>query len=528
MPTVSELRERASSYEQEGQIAKALAVYDHVLKHLAGKPAIAKVVSLFVKVGDLRLRLDHRADAVAAYENAAEHYAAQGSSQRVTAMCTKILGAQPGRLGVHAKFARQLVGHGHVGAATDVLVEYAQDAQLDKAVEVLDELEGRPDAVVKPMLESLLDSIERGEPLKTEETARRVSRRLSIETDAIVGELSNVLIETSSGEDVAAVVANAADRTSEPLTPEALDLGFTTGELATVQETPPEDHEAPAADTEPVAAEVSGPEPPVITTPHSKPSIPDLELTADVSAAIREWKPPVTEPPTAPAVDGEKAPPSVTSTPEHLEETSDLSAAAREWRPPVTDPPIPPAVDGEKSPPSVTSKPTPKHLEETSDLSAAAREWKPSPTEPEPGPQKTRRSPALLVVGGFLVGLLSGVGLAMAGVIPIVSGNGSEAPIAPTPPPVQQPDAPTPAPVTPVADTTAAVGSVADTPSAADTAIDTTLASYTAVVTDSVAGLSTTDSLATPVDTTPSPTPTDTVSVDPAASTVPIMVAVRR
>ena len=65
MPTVSELKERASSYEQEGQIEKALAIYDHILKHLEGKPAIAKVVvPLFVKVGDLRGMLDHWADAV--------------------------------------------------------------------------------------------------------------------------------------------------------------------------------------------------------------------------------------------------------------------------------------------------------------------------------------------------------------------------------------------------------------------------------------------------------------------------------
>ena len=201
MPTVSELKERASSYEEHGQFEKALAIYDHILKHLEGQPAIAKVVPLFVKVGDLRLNLDHSGDAVAAYEAAAEHYATQGSSQRVTAMCRKILGIQPGRLGVRAKFARQLMEHGHVGAATDVLVEFAQERQLDKAVEVLDELEGRPDDEVKPMLESLLDSMDRGEPLKAEETARRVSTRLSIATDAIVGELSNLWteIETSSG-----------------------------------------------------------------------------------------------------------------------------------------------------------------------------------------------------------------------------------------------------------------------------------------------------------------------------------------
>ncbi len=369
MPTVSEFKERALSYEEEGQVEKALAIYDHIVKHLEGKAAITTVVSLFVKVGDLHLKLDRSGDAVAAYERAAEHYALQGSSQRITALCTKILGIQPGRLGVHAKFARLLVQHGHVGSAADVLVEYAQNARLDKAVEVLDELEGRPDAEVKPMLESLLDSIERGEPLKAEETARRVSRRLSIVTDAIVGELANVRIETSSGDIVRPIEATEADRTSEPLTPEPIDLGFTTGELATE----PEEEEAPAAATPEPAA-----------------------------------------------------------------------------------PPAPPAVEAEKPPLSVTPRPTPEHLDVTVDPSAAAREWKPFVAQPRPEPHKTGRSPAVLVGEGCLLGLLSGVGLAMAGVIPIGGGNGSEAQLGSTPPPAQQGATPAPAPVTPVGDTTAA------------------------------------------------------------------------
>ncbi|MEE9534157.1 MAG: hypothetical protein V3W06_07035 [Acidimicrobiia bacterium] len=403
MPTVSEFKERALSYEEEGQVEKALAIYDHILKHLEGKAEIATVVPLFVKAGDLRLKLGHSGDAVASYERAAEHYALQGSSQRITVLCTKILDIQPGRLGVHAKFSRQLVEHGHVRSATDVLVEYAQDAQLDKAVEVLDELEGRPDAEVRPMLESLLDSIERGEPLKTEETARRVSRRLSIATDAIVGELSHVRVETSSGRIVRPIEATEADRTTEPFTPEPIDLGLTTGDLATEPETQPEEEEeAPAA-----------------------------------------------------------------ATPE---------------------PAAPPAVEAEKPPPLDSPRLTPEHWDVNNDPSAADREGKPLVARPRPEPQKTGRSPAVLVGEGFLLGLLSGVGLAMAGVIPTGGVNGNQAQLQSTPPPAQQSEAPTPAPVTPIADTTAVADSVADTSRAE---------------TDLVAELSPIDSLGTPADTTP-------------------------
>ena len=117
--------------------------------------------------------------------------------------------------------------------------------------------------------------------------------------------------------------------------------------------------------------------------------------------------------------------------------------------------PAPPAVEVEKPPPLVTPRPTPEHLDVTVDPSAAAREWKPFVGQPQPEPQKTGRSPAVLVGEGFLLGLLSGVGLAMAGVLPIGGGNGSEAQFGSTPPPAQQSDAPTPAAVTPGADTTA-------------------------------------------------------------------------
>jgi hypothetical protein len=353
VPTVSELKERASSYEEHGQVDKALAIYDHILKHLEGQAAIASVVPLFVKVGDLRLRLNHSGDAVAAYERAAEHYAALGSSQRVTALCRKILGIQPGRLGVHAKFARQLMEHGHLGSATDVLAAFALDRQLDKAVEALAELEGRPDAEVKPMLESLLDSMDRGEPLKAEETARRVSRRLSIATDAIVGEIFDVQIETSSGEDVGTDEAVEDYRISVPMTPEAFDQGSTTGESATESEEEEGEEDAP------------------------------------------------------PAVEAEKQPLSFTP------------------RPPSDD---------------ATARP-----------SAADREWKPFVAQPGSKSQKTGLSPAVLVGGGLLLGLLGGVGLSMAGVIPISFGNGSEAQLGSTPP-GEQTDAPAPAPVPPVAD----------------------------------------------------------------------------
>jgi tetratricopeptide (TPR) repeat protein len=71
---VSELKERARALEQQGEGAKALAIYEHILKHLEGTPALERELPLYVKVGDLALKLGDPAKAIAMYEQALEHY----------------------------------------------------------------------------------------------------------------------------------------------------------------------------------------------------------------------------------------------------------------------------------------------------------------------------------------------------------------------------------------------------------------------------------------------------------------------
>ena len=222
MATVSDFREQARAFEQQGQVHKALAIYRHILKHVEGTPALVKVLPVYVKVGDLLLKQNQREEAVAFYEKAAEQYAQQGSAQRVSALCAKILRADQQRSGVDVAYARKLMEHGHVSAAGDVLSHYADTAGLTKFAEALDELTGTPDAEVEPMLQRLLDSLEQGERTATEKVAERVSLQIQRITDGMAGDLLGV----------SAVVGGATEQKPE-LTPHMIDLGFSKSPITT-------------------------------------------------------------------------------------------------------------------------------------------------------------------------------------------------------------------------------------------------------------------------------------------------------
>jgi hypothetical protein len=229
VPTVSNLKDQARAYEQKGQIRKALAIYQHILRHLEDKPAVVKVLPLYVKVGDLLLKQNQRVAAVASYEKAAEQYAALGSARRVSALCTKIVRADSQRSDVHVHFTRRLIESGHVGSARDVLADYTDAVGLDKASEALDDLAGRPNDEVRPMLERLLDSVGQGERTSAERVAERVSTQLQQVTDDVAGDLIGVTtVELSTGG-----VEQIEERPE--LTPPLIDLGFSTSPIVSAK-----------------------------------------------------------------------------------------------------------------------------------------------------------------------------------------------------------------------------------------------------------------------------------------------------
>ncbi len=179
MATVSELKAQARVLEQQGRLSKALAIYQHILKHIEGTPSLLRELPLYVKAGDLQLKLDERESAVDMYERAAEHYASHGSAKSVIALCTKVLRAVPKRTDVYLRFARLMMERQHVAAARDVLLAYAETAKLAKTHDALELLGDRPDAEAVPVLEMLLEAAARDERAATERTAERVSIQLA-------------------------------------------------------------------------------------------------------------------------------------------------------------------------------------------------------------------------------------------------------------------------------------------------------------------------------------------------------------
>jgi hypothetical protein len=122
---VSELKERARALEQQGELAKAQAIYQHIIKHLQGTPALKSELPLYVKIGDLALKRGEAKVALAAYERAAEHYARAGSARSIAALAEKIRRADPTRDDEAVALGRALLVEGHPAAGAEVVARYA-------------------------------------------------------------------------------------------------------------------------------------------------------------------------------------------------------------------------------------------------------------------------------------------------------------------------------------------------------------------------------------------------------------------
>jgi hypothetical protein len=257
---VLELKARARAFEQEGELSKALAVYRHLLDRLEGTPALSSELPLYVKIGDLCLKLDDPSGALDMYERAAGHYAEHGLAKSVIALCLKSERVVEGT-DVYPRFARRLLEHGHDAAAVQVLAALAQRANLTGVTAVLVRLVDRADASARAMLERLLDVLERepaaidtvaaelveqDAPPPVPEPAARPSAPVAYRPPRPVWPPTPVVPEpgSSAPEDAPA----AASPTVEPARPETLS------EASPSDESEPA-AESVAAESPPVAAE---------------------------------------------------------------------------------------------------------------------------------------------------------------------------------------------------------------------------------------------------------------------------------
>jgi hypothetical protein len=160
---VATLKEQARGLEQQGKTADALAIYRKILAHLEGSSGIMRELPLYVKAGDLNLKLGDQKTAISMYERAAKRYAAYGSGKSVIALCTKILRVDATRSYEYLTLANRMIERGHVAEASKVLASYADRMKLGKAKRALEQLTDRPDSDVRPVLDLMLEVAGRGE-----------------------------------------------------------------------------------------------------------------------------------------------------------------------------------------------------------------------------------------------------------------------------------------------------------------------------------------------------------------------------
>jgi len=163
---IATLKEEARTLEQEGRAAEALALYRKALARLEGTQEIWRELPLYVKAGDLNLKLRDAKTAIAMYERAAKRYAQYGSGKSVLALCAKILRVSPSRTYAYLAFARLMIERGHVAEAAKVLGGYAEHVKLGKVREVIQRLGAREPEEVRPVLEMLLEVAGRAENAK--------------------------------------------------------------------------------------------------------------------------------------------------------------------------------------------------------------------------------------------------------------------------------------------------------------------------------------------------------------------------
>ncbi len=157
------LKQNARELERQGRIREALAMYRHVLTAAEGTPELLQELPLYVKAGDLYLKLDNPKAAVSMYERVGQIYAEHGSAKSVSAVCAKVLRVMPERSHVFQRLVRIMLDHGHVAPARDVMVLWAEQAQLENTRRALDGLGDRSAQEVLPVLVMLLELAERVE-----------------------------------------------------------------------------------------------------------------------------------------------------------------------------------------------------------------------------------------------------------------------------------------------------------------------------------------------------------------------------
>lgn len=173
-------KQEARQLEQQGRFREALAMYRHVLTSVEGTPELLQELPLYVKAGDLYLKLDNPKAAVSLYERVGKIYAAHGSANSVNAICAKVLRVMPERTHIYRRLVGIMVEHGHVEAGREVMMQWTDRFRLTDTRGALERLSGRSDAELLPAMTMLLELAERVEAVEPEVLPELPAKRTTL------------------------------------------------------------------------------------------------------------------------------------------------------------------------------------------------------------------------------------------------------------------------------------------------------------------------------------------------------------
>ncbi|MBI3983233.1 MAG: hypothetical protein HY337_09985, partial [Gemmatimonadetes bacterium] len=168
---IKTLKDQARGLEQQGRVADALALYRQVIDQLDSTTLIIRELPLFVKVGELSAKVGDGAGAISSYEKAAEHYADDGNTPSVVALCVKILRVDVRRTAVYFRLARRMLDRGHVEPARTLLVDFAERSKQQRLLDTLQAAATRPAGDVQAILAHLIESAEKSLKAREERPA---------------------------------------------------------------------------------------------------------------------------------------------------------------------------------------------------------------------------------------------------------------------------------------------------------------------------------------------------------------------
>jgi hypothetical protein len=168
---IKTLKDEARGLEQQGRLTDALALYRQALDQLDSTTLIIRELPLFVKVGDLSAKAGDAEGAIASYETAAGHYADDGNTASVVALCVKILRVDVRRTAVFFRLARRMLERGHVEPARALLADFAERSMQQKLLEALQGAAGRPPAEIQAVVAQVLEAAERSFKAREERAA---------------------------------------------------------------------------------------------------------------------------------------------------------------------------------------------------------------------------------------------------------------------------------------------------------------------------------------------------------------------